>query len=255
MLSAERRLHIADELQQHGLATVRELAERLKVSEVTIRRDLGILEEEGGILRIHGGAMARRHGTASEPLWGAKRMLRKDAKDRIGRAAAARIQPGETVVLDSGTTTFAVAEAIEVPCSVVVVDVQIALELAAHPRHEGIQVLVVGGEVRRGLFSTTGHFALEMLSQLHVDRAFLSADAVDIRAGVTNATVQGTAVKKAIVDSANEVVLVADASKLGLVALSTVAPLSALDVWITDSSLTREALDDLRAAGLQVEVV
>jgi DeoR/GlpR family transcriptional regulator of sugar metabolism len=255
VLSAQRRMVIANELQQTGLATVHDLARRLNVSEVTIRRDLGLLEQTGGAVRIHGGAMLRRYQTAFEPLWDTKVTLRNESKERIGQAAAARVRPGETILLDSGTTTLCVAKALKVPCAVVTVDLKIALELASRPASDAIQALMVGGEARRGLFSTTGHFALEMLNQIHVDRAFLGADAIDIDAGITNATVQGTGIKKAIIASANEVVLVADASKLGSVALSKVAALSEVDLWITDQGPDPEAFERVRRTGLKIEVV
>lgn len=255
MLSAKRRMVIADGLQQAGSASVRELARDLNVSEVTIRRDLEHLERSGDVVRIHGGAMVPRKGTSFEPLWDAKVALRHEGKQRIGAAAAARVRAGETILLDSGTTTLWVARALSVPCAAVAVDVKIALELAARPPSDAIQTLIVGGEVRPALFSTTGHFALEMLEQLHVDRAFLSADAIDIDMGITNATVQGTGIKKAIIEAANEVVLVADASKLGTVALARVAPLSRVDLWITDNSIEGDALERVQGTGLKVEVV
>ncbi len=255
MLSEQRRILIVGELQQNGLATVHDLAQRLDVSEVTIRRDLERLDRTGEVVRVHGGAMVRRHGTSFEPLWDTKVALRNESKKRIGEAAASRVRPGETILLDSGTTTLCVAQALRVPCCVVAVDVKIALELASRSPSDAIQTLIVGGEVRPGFYSTTGHFALEMLAQLHVDRAFLGADAIDVDAGVTNATVQGTGIKKAIIASANEVVLVADASKLGLVALSKVAALTEVDLWITDEGQDPEALERVRRTGLKVEVV
>ena len=255
MLSAQRRLYISDELQQSGLAQVSDLAERLGVSEMTIRRDLEMLERMTDVVRIRGGAMLRRHGTAFEPLWDAKVAVRNEAKARIGKAAAARVKPGETILLDSGTTTLRVARSLSFACSVVTVDVKIAVELASRPSSDGMQTLLVGGAVRSGFFCTTGYFALEMLEQLHVDHAFLGADAIDADAGVTNATVEEAAIKKRIIAAASEVVLVADASKLGIVALSKVASLDAIDLWITDEAIDPERLAHVRSVGLNVEVV
>jgi DeoR/GlpR family transcriptional regulator of sugar metabolism len=255
VLSAQRRMVIMDELQQSGLVLVGDLAERLGVSEMTIRRDLELLERTSDIVRVHGGAMRSRGGTAFEPSWNAKVALRNEAKARIGKAAAARVSPGDTILIDSGTTALWVARSLRAPCAVVVVDVKIAVELAGRPTSDGVQVLLVGGAVRSGYFSTTGQFALEMLEQLHVDRAFLGADAIDFDAGVTNATVEEAAIKKQIIAAANEVVLVADATKLGKVALAKVAPLADFSLWITDADGDAERLQQIRAAGLPIEVV
>lgn len=255
VLAAERRMTIADEVRNSGLVTVRDLAIRLDVSEVTIRRDLEEIEQAGDVIRVHGGAVHRARGTSFEPGWAAKVGLRHAAKQRIGEVAARRIRPNETILLDSGTTTLCVARAIRVPAVVFVADVKIAVELASRPASDAIRTVMVGGEVRRGLFSTMGRYAAAMLDELHVDRAFLSADAIDVTAGITNATVEGTQIKKAIVASANEVVLVADASKVGTVVLSKVASLSDIDVWITDDEIDPEVLERVRDTGLTVEVV
>lgn len=255
MLSAQRRELIANELQQSGLASVRDLALRLDVSEVTIRRDLRQLDLVGEAVRVHGGAMPKRRSKSFEPPWDAKVALRHDAKRRIGEAAAARVRPGEAILLDSGTTTLFVARALRVPCSVVVVDVKIAVELAGRPASDAIRTFIVGGEVRSGFFSTAGHSALEMLAQLHVDHAFLSADAIDIDAGITNASVEGTGIKRAIIAAGKEVVLVADGSKLGEVALARVAQLAAVDLWITDEGVDGDALERALSTGLKIEVV
>lgn len=255
MISAQRRILIAEELDQSGHAAVSDLASRLGVSEMTIRRDLDTLERRGDIVRIHGGAMTRRRVTAFEPMWDDKVAVRHEAKVRIGNAAADRVSAGETVLIDSGTTAMAVACALRVPCRVAVVDVKIAVELAGRPTADAIEILVVGGTVRNGYFSTTGPFALEMLAQLHVDRAFLGADAIDPVEGVTNATVEEVAVKRRIIAAARETTLVADGSKLGRVALAKVAAMSEIDTWVTDATVDASGLDAVRSLGVGVEVV
>lgn len=255
MISAQRRILIAEELDQSGHAAVRDLASRLGVSEMTIRRDLDALERRGDVVRIHGGALTRRRATAFEPMWDAKLALRHEAKLRIGRAAAELVDRGETILIDSGTTTLAVACAISVPCRVVVVDAKIAIELASRPTTDGIETIIVGGSVRNGYFSTTGTFALEMLSQLHVDRAFLGADAIDPVEGITNATVEEVAVKRQIIAAARETILVADGSKVGRVALAKVARLSEIGTWMTDVGVDLDSVDAIRAVGVHVTVV
>jgi DeoR/GlpR family transcriptional regulator of sugar metabolism len=254
-MAAQRRVLIAHELHNNGLAIVANLARRHDVSEMTIRRDLEVLGRSGDLVRVRGGAMLRKQPTAFEPAWDAKVALHSDAKERIGSAAAARVQAGETILIDSGTTALQVARALSVPCSVVVVDVQLAVVLASRPMSDGIHAIMVGGSVRSGFYSTTGHFALEMLNQLHVDRVFLSADAIDAEAGITNATMEETPIKQQMISAGQEVVLVADGSKLGMVAFSRVAGLDQIDLWITDDTADAGELERIRRAGLSVEVV
>jgi DeoR/GlpR family transcriptional regulator of sugar metabolism len=255
MLSAERRLLIAQRLESTSAVAIAELARDLDVSEMTIRRDLKSLQVAYDIVRIHGGAMLRRRGTAYEPRWETKVGLQEDAKRRIGERAAARVQAGETVIIDSGTTGLAVARALFVPCTVVVCDVKIAVDLASRPASDGISTLIVGGSVRPGYYSTLGPFATGMLKQLHADRVFLGADAIDVDAAITNATVEEADTKRLMIGAGREVVLVADGSKLGKVALADVAALDSLDLWITDGSVDPDGLEAIRGAGLKVEVV
>ena len=254
MLAAQRRMLIMEELDRTGHAVVSELADRHRVSEMTIRRDLDALDRQGEVVRIHGGVIAKHRLASFEVPWDQKLSIKGDAKLRIGKAAADRIKPGETIIIDSGTTALAVARAISVPCSVVTVDVKIAVDLASRPVADGIETMVIGGSVRGGYFSTTGPFALEALERLHVDRAFLGADAVDMSAGITNATVDEMVVKQRLIAAAKEVVLVADGSKFGIVALARVTSLDQIDVWITDTSLDTDELESVRSAGLEVEV-
>ena len=246
---------IKEELDRTGHAVVSQLAERHGVSEMTIRRDLDELDRHGDVIRIHGGVIAKHRHTSFELPWDQKLSVQAEANasNRQGRSRSIRL--GETVLIDSGTTALAVARAISVPCSVVTVDVKIAVELASRPIPDGIQTMVIGGTVRNGYFSTTGPFALEALERLHVDRAFLGADAVDASIGITNATVEEMVVKQRLINAAKEVVLVADGSKYGIVALAQVATLGEVDIWLTDASLETDALERVRSTGLEVEVV
>jgi DeoR/GlpR family transcriptional regulator of sugar metabolism len=255
VLAAERRLHIVQRLSGSKVVAIPDLARELGVSEMTIRRDFDSIGRSEDIVRIHGGAMLRRPGTAHEPRWETKLDLQVEAKRRIGERAAATVCPGETLMIDSGTTGLAVARALHVPSTVVVTDLKVALELASRPTSDGIATLMVGGSVRPGYFTTVGPHASATLRQFHVDRVFLGADAIDARAGITNATVEEIEAKRLMIEAGREVVVVADASKLGKVALATVAPLSDIDLWITDSGVDPDALQSVRDAGLSVEVV
>lgn len=256
LIPAQRRVGILRELEKGpGGVSVRALAADLGVSALTVRRDLDYLEEIGDVVRVRGGAMRRGRGTSFEPPWAMKVHAHSEQKRRIGLAVARRVSPGDTLFLDSGSTALWVARALTVPCTVIVGDVKIAAELGDRDASSGIETLVLAGTVRRGVFSTVGTFATQMLRQLRADWSFLGADAIDIAAGVTNATVEEVAIKQEMIARGQTVVLMADSSKLGNVALAQVATLDAFSVLVTDSEAEHAQIDQVTEAGLQVEQV
>jgi DeoR/GlpR family transcriptional regulator of sugar metabolism len=231
-----------------------EIARILGISVVTVRRDLKRLEHRGEINRTRGGAIAVSHGTAWEALWDAKYGVNEAAKLSIGRAAAALVRPGDTVLLDSGSTVARVAQEISVPCKIVTIDLKTGLMLASRvpPLWE---VTVAGGRVRPGLYGLVGSWTVDFLAEVHVDWTFLGADGVDIAAGITNATFDEVPVKRALIDAGKTVVLVADASKIGKVALATVTRLDRAHRLIVDDAIEPEVLAAIRDLGLDVTVV
>ena len=230
-----------------------DLATELGVSEATVRRDLDHLADRQILQRTHGGAVPIGHSTAYEPLYSAKARNQADAKRRIGKAAAARIKDGDTVILDSGTTAFAVAQACHGKrVGVLALDIKVAVELADA---EGIAVHLVGGQLRHGFYSLVGPHAEQVLEQFHVNLFFLGADAVSLAGGVTNATTEEVNVKRLAIAAANEVVLVADATKFGHDAMFTVCPLKTVGRIITDESLPAVERARLYEAGIEFETV
>ncbi len=222
-----RILHL---LEAEGGLRTRELAERLAVSEATVRRDLGELAKRGLIERTHGGALPLRMGTAAEPPFDLKARRKVPEKERIAEAAARLVPEGATVILDSGTTALALARRLaERRLTAIALDLKVA-EALARGRAE---VWLVGGRTRNGLFSLVGPWAEAQLAEIHADLFFLGADAVDEEA-VTNATVEEAAVKRRAVASARATYLIADHSKFGRRALAKVVELSALAGVISD---------------------
>jgi DeoR/GlpR family transcriptional regulator of sugar metabolism len=246
-----------------GRATLGDLAARLGVSEMTVRRDLDALQARGLVERVRGGAVA-----VTDPAsgFGARADWQAGLKERIGRAAAARVQPGATVLLDAGTTTVHVARALagraaagEGPFTAAVVSLPVADALADRP---GIRLLVVGGESRPGERSLAGPLTAAVLRQLTFDVFVMSIGAVDARAGWSEFTLEDAAVKQAGLQQARSTLVVADASKLGVRAFASVAPLDAVGRLVTDASardpsLTPAAQDTLAAlddAGVEVDL-
>lgn len=250
MVTADRRKQIVQLVRSAGSVDVRDLGRRFGVSAMTIRRDLEWLAAQGLILRTRGGAMAPTSG-AEEIPYESKAASQAPEKQRIGLAAGRLVREGETVLLDSGSTTLQAARALKAVGSLTVVtnDLRIACELSEESR---IRVVTPPGVVRPGLYSLLGPQTVDFLRSLHVDRTFLGADAADVEAGVTNRTLEEVTVKQAMIQAARETVLVADHTKFGQVVFGQVCPLEALRVIVTDRALDRRYRNALRQAGVRL---
>lgn len=254
-----RRDRILQLLADRTFVEVAELAARFEVSEVTTRSDLDSLEQDGRLRRVRGGAVAVP-ATVRAPERSFLEELGRHAgaKEAIGRAVAAMVEPGATIGLDVGTTTTAVARGLaareELEGVVVVTSsISIALELEqAVPR---LTVLVTGGTLRPRQHSLVDPLADLVLDELHLDMAVLGCNGVHPAAGITNVNLPEAAVKQRLLRRSRRRVVAADGSKLGQVAFSPIARLQDVDVLVTDTAAPPGAVDELRAAGLVVQQV
>jgi DeoR/GlpR family transcriptional regulator of sugar metabolism len=226
-----RRDQILALLQRQGQITVKEFAEQLGVSEVTIRNDLALLDREGLIRRVWGGAVLDR------PLWPegsfATRLKKRAAeKDRIAYAAAAMIEDGDTIMLDASTTAFAIARQIAERRSLTVITngMHLALALGAH---QSITTVVIGGQVRGDTGSLTGTLAEEMLQRLHAAKGFFSAWGLSPSKGLTESSIPEGLLKAEMVRHVDRVIAVLDSSKLGINALTSFCATSGIHHLIT----------------------
>lgn len=252
MLPEQRRRHIVEVTHREGGADVPALAIQFGVSDATIRRDLAYLEERGFVMRTHGGAVASHVSTAFEPLYTEKSRRHRQRKEDIAALACKRVHDGEVVMLDSGSTTHALARELKVrrqALSVITCDLMIALELSDVP---GFDVVIVGGSVRPRLYSVVGTLTEELLGSFHANHAFLGADAIDDDVGVTNANLAEVGVKRKLTRAASDTVLLADHSKFGKVSLARVAGLGAFDAIITDAGMPDDQLARFVDAGAQL---
>jgi len=252
MLAEERRQTILKllDLRESTSATVAELAERLRVSSMTIRRDLTWLEEAGLLRRVHGGAMALEADEAEVPFV-ARSQQAGHEKRTIGRLAASLIRDGERIVLDAGTTTLQVALHLgeRQDLTVVTNALPVAQALAHHP---GVSTFVLGGQLKKREQCTVGPPVTEALARLTVDRVFLSAMGFSLARGITDPDILEAEVKRAMIRAAHEVVLVADSSKWGVESFAQIAALAAIQTLVTDLGLPGEAVEVLRAMGVRV---
>lgn len=227
-----------------------DIAAQTGVSEMTIRRDLEELEAQGVLIRVHGGA-ASSVSRSFEPGFAARSAQHVEAKRRIGAAAAALIRDGETLVIDAGTTTVHVAEALraDLRVRVLALSLHVADALADNPN---VTLMIPGGEVRRHERSFVGGMVSATFEQLTFDTVVLTSGGVDVDAGVTEYEFDDAQTKRAALRSARRTILVADASKLGAVAFVKLCPVDQIDVIVTDADAPAAQVSALRAAGADV---
>lgn len=253
MSTRERRGAIRGFLADRGEVAIAELALQFEVSEMTIRRDLEDLEDQGVARRVRGGAIATVSRSYEPPL-ATRATEALEAKQRIAAAAAGYIDYGETAILDVGTTTLELAKCLKGRGGLTIVtpSVRAAAELAGDPN---MRVIMTGGIVRPGEFSLIGHLAEDTFSQLNCDVLFLGVGGISGEKGLTEYNLDDTRVKRAALAAASRTVALADQSKLGRVCLATIAGLSEIDVLITDAPPDHPQLDAVREAGVEVVCV
>jgi DeoR family transcriptional regulator of aga operon len=250
-----RQARITALVEDQGFVRVADLAARFGVSTVTARSDLQTLETRGRLRRIRGGAVPRNVLRSEQPFEVAARDL-ADEKAEIGRHAAGLVADGDTVLMDVGTTTTAVAEALVArtdlsELTVVTSGLNVALTLErAGPR---ISVVVTGGTLRRLQHSLVNPFGTLMLERLNASIAFIGCNGVDPRGGVTNINLPEAEVKRAMLLAARRPIVVADATKLGEVEVAKVCDLAEVSMLVTDRSADPALVAEIRAAGCEVE--
>lgn len=253
-MKIQRHRQILDVLEREGSAEVKVLSELLHVSEATIRRDLLELSAQELLHRHHGGASAS--GIESqfvEPPIGARSRHRIEAKRSIGREAAKLIEDGETIYLSGGTTTFEVARNIVSKRQLTVITPAINI-VALLANYAHIDVIVPGGMLVHQHLSLVGHIARCALKELRADLAVMGASAIDEKQGITAETLQDAETDRMVVGFTPQLVVVADASKFGVVGAALVAPADVIDHLVTDEAAPPEQIAALGRAGVDVRV-
>lgn len=239
MLPEERRRKLLDHIRTNGSMNVAELSERLRVSAATIRRDLQELQARGTVQRTHGGAVPPAPSSAYEPLHEHKQHVNEAEKRAIGLYASGFVDDGDVIVLDSGSTTLALAQHLgdKRGVTVITTDLKIAVQASDDP---AVEVIITGGRVRPRLYSIIGPAAEATLEGFHARTVFLGADAIDADAGVTNANLDEVAVKRKVLACGQRKILLADHTKFGKTSLAKVCDLDLFDHIITDAGLSEE---------------
>jgi DeoR family transcriptional regulator of aga operon len=252
LLTEQRRRNLLDLVDQQGQVTVADMIHRFSISAVTVRSDLDALAKIGAVVRSHGGAIRRLEATQDYPLR-AKETLHRNEKVRIGKAAAELIRSGETIILDSGTTTAEVARHIKKLKTQSLTVITNALNIATELADCGdITLIMIGGLLRPVSCSFVGPQAEAMMNEFHADRLFLAVDGFDLENGPSTPDVLEAQLNNVMISSAKEVNVVADFSKLGRRSVSKIGPLDRIDRLITDNRAVPEFTEGLRNKGIEV---
>jgi DeoR family transcriptional regulator of aga operon len=253
VLNEERRRHIIEILNRDGRVLVVDLAKQFRTSQVTIRKDLDVLEAHGRIHRSHGGALPAHEGALEDPTLREKEKLHRKEKLQIAAAAARMVQEGQVVILDSGTTTTAIARKLREFENLTIITN--AVNIAAELSGSSLDVILTGGTLRKNSFSLVGPVAEETLRRLNADILFLGVDGFDVQHGLTTPNLLEAKVNRTMMDVARTVVVVCDSSKFGRRSLSSIAPPSAIHHLITDKDIRKADLVALKKAGIQVTLI
>lgn len=251
--TVDRRDDIIRLIQENGKVRVDKLSALFKVSQVTIRNDLNYLESKGLIDRVYGGALARS-AVAYDSALTEKAKLHVDEKRRIGTKAAEIIYDGESIILDSGTTTLEIARRIKEKQDLTVMTngVNIATELAGSSH---ITVMLTGGSLRENSFSLVGPHAEATLSKFYFDKLFLGVDGFDLEVGLTTPNQLEAYLNTTMLRVAKEVIVVADSSKFGRQSLCQISGPENISRVITDHGISKEYVDHVTSLGIEVILV
>jgi DeoR family transcriptional regulator of aga operon len=253
MLIEERRQHILALIKSQGRVLVDELSESLKLSKITIRKDLDYLQSRDFITRTHGGALPVGAGTLADPTIQEKKDIHREEKVKIARAAVELISEGQCIILDSGTTTTEIARLLVSFRRLTVITN--ALNIAAELSKSDFEVILIGGTLRKNSLSAVGPLAEDTLKEIHADIVFMGVDGFDAKVGLTTPNLLEARVNRAMVAASERVVAVCDSSKFKRRSLSLIVPAASVHHVITDSNLGADDVRSIRDLGIEVTLV
>ncbi len=250
---AERHRQILEAIKTAGRVTVLDLCNSLNVSSVTIRKDLNLLETKNLLFRTHGGATLSNPYTSDRHV-SEKEKIRSVEKMDIALAAAALIQPDDCIIIGSGTTVQFLARAIKPAgkLTVITAALNVATELNQQP---DIEVLVLGGILRKSSSSGTGLYAEKMLEDFSCSKLFLGVDGIDLDFGITTTHVMEAQLNRKMIDAAQKTIILTDSSKFGKRGFGRICGLEEVDHIITDSGISEHMFQKLTGMGIEVTIV
>jgi DeoR/GlpR family transcriptional regulator of sugar metabolism len=248
--STDRQQQILQLLERQQRLSVAVICATFEVSEATARRDLESLATLGKLQRVHGGAIVLTQAPPESPIL-QRQNEQADEKARIGQAAAALVQPGETVFLGSGSTVLEAARALRGRRGLTVLTNSLPVVNALAGAEE-ITLICLGGMLRESEFSFIGHITEQALAEVRADKALIGTRAISLEHGLTNEYLPETMTDRAILNAGQEIIVLADHTKFGRAATVRLAPLESIHTIVTDEQTPRDFLEAIQRRGLKV---
>lgn len=241
MLARQRQAKIMERVREEGAVRVADLVRDLGVSDMTVRRDLEILDGRGLLAKVHGGATAMAGSASFEPGFAVKSSLEQAEKNAIAAAAVGLVEPGMVIGVSAGTTTYALAQRLVGVAGLTVVTNSIPVAEVLHQTGQADQTIILTGGMRTPSNALVGPFAVAALRTVHVDIVFVGVHGMDTRSGFTCPNLLEAETDRALINAGRRLVVVADHSKWGVIGISSIARLDQADVLITDAGLDPDA--------------
>ena len=255
MLARQRQTYILGRVREDGAVRVGELARDLGVSDMTVRRDLELLHQQGLLEKVHGGATVSSGSSLFEPGFVVKSELQLGEKEAIAAAAADLVSPGLAIALSAGTTTYAMARRLVDVEGLTVVTNSVPVADVLYRLGRPDQTIIVTGGVRTPSDALVGPFAVSALRTIHVDLVFMGVHGMDPHSGFTTPNLLEAETNQALVEAGRRLVVMADHTKWGVIGISSIARLDQADVLITDAGLDAAARAALASAVRELVVV
>lgn len=254
MLSiAERHKYILESLKKNGFIKVSEIATELDVTPVTIRKDFKYLEQKKLLYRTHGSASPINPYTSDIDLH-EKEKMRTDEKIRIALAACKLIEPNDTIIMAAGSTVHSFAQALDPDSMLTVVSSSLKTSLMLNNKNN-IDVIQLGGFVRKNSFSVVGDYALKIFKDITCSKLFLGVDGIDLDFGITHSNIEEAMLNRRMLEAAHRTIILADSSKFGRRGFGKVCNLDQIDVIITDSGITPKTALEVEERGVELIIV
>jgi DeoR/GlpR family transcriptional regulator of sugar metabolism len=255
MLARQRQAYILERVREDGAVRVADLARDLRVSDMTVRRDLELLHGRGLLEKVHGGATALAGSALWEPGFAAKSTLQLAEKEAIAEAAVSLIAPGTAIGISAGTTTYELARRlVDIPGLTVVTNSVPVADVLHHAGRADHTIILTGG-VRTPSDALVGPFAVSALRTIHVDLVFMGVHGMDPHSGFTTPNVLEADTDRALVEAGRRLVVVADHTKWGIIGISSIARLDQADTLISDGGLEPEARAGLEDSVRELVIV
>lgn len=252
VITIERRTKTLDLLNSNGQVSVTELSRIFKVSEVTIRNDLAQLEKKGLLIKTRGGGIKTQRVSIDQHLNEKAKICSKE-KQAIGKKAASLINDGDTIIIDSGTTTLEVAKNLKDIKNLTVVTN--ALNIASQLINEQIRLILLGGLLRNESLSLIGPIPESSIKNFYCDKLFVGVDGIDSKSGIFTPNPEEAELNRLMIEASKEVIVVADSTKFKRKSFAFIAPMSKVDFIITDSKIPEDELRNLRSIGVNTIIV